>query len=76
MDNSKTRQFVERRWDDSILPQLVEYVRIPNKSPMFDPDWEAHGHMEAAIQLMVRWAPGPARRASTCAATPDRKSAA
>jgi len=56
MDNSKTRQFVDRRWDDSILPQLVEYVRIPNKSPMFDPEWEAHGHMEAAVQLMRRWA--------------------
>jgi acetylornithine deacetylase/succinyl-diaminopimelate desuccinylase-like protein len=56
MDNSKARQFVDRRWDDSILPQLVEYVRIPNKSPMFDPEWEAHGHMEAAVQLMRRWA--------------------
>jgi acetylornithine deacetylase/succinyl-diaminopimelate desuccinylase-like protein len=34
----------------------VEYVRIPNKSPMFDPDWEANGHMEHAVQLMMRWA--------------------
>jgi acetylornithine deacetylase/succinyl-diaminopimelate desuccinylase-like protein len=55
MDNSKARDFVNRRWDESILPQLVEYVRIPNKSPMFDPDWETHGHMEAAVQLMRRW---------------------
>jgi acetylornithine deacetylase/succinyl-diaminopimelate desuccinylase-like protein len=61
MDNSKARQFVDRRWDDSILPQLVEYVRIPNKSPMFDPEWEAHGHMEAAVQLMRRWADEEAR---------------
>jgi acetylornithine deacetylase/succinyl-diaminopimelate desuccinylase-like protein len=56
MDDNKARQFVDRRWQESILPQLVEYVRIPNKSPMFDPDWEAHGHMEAAVQLMRRWA--------------------
>jgi len=56
MDNSIAREFVDRRWEESILPQLVEYVRIPNKSPMFDPDWEAHGHMEAAVQLMYRWA--------------------
>jgi acetylornithine deacetylase/succinyl-diaminopimelate desuccinylase-like protein len=61
MDNSKAREFVNRRWDESILPQLVEYVRIPNKSPMFDPDWEAHGHMEAAVQLMRRWAEQEAR---------------
>jgi len=61
MDNSKARDFVNRRWDESILPQLVEYVRIPNKSPMFDPDWEAHGHMEAAVQLMRHWAEQEAR---------------
>jgi len=47
---------IGRTWDQSILPELMEYVRIPNKSPAFDPDWEAHGHMEAAVQLMRRWA--------------------
>jgi acetylornithine deacetylase/succinyl-diaminopimelate desuccinylase-like protein len=56
MNSNKIREFVNGRWDDSILPELVEYVRIPNKSPMFDPDWEAHGHMEDAVQLMRRWA--------------------
>jgi len=56
MDTKKLREFVDRTWDDSIIPQLVEYVRIPNKSPLFDPDWEVHGHMEAAAQLMRRWA--------------------
>ena len=61
MDSNKTRDFVNRRWDESILPQLVEYVRIPNKSPMVDPDWEAHGHLEAAVQLMRRWAEHEAR---------------
>ncbi|HEX7374496.1 MAG TPA: M20 family metallopeptidase [Steroidobacteraceae bacterium] len=56
MDTNKTRTFVAQAWDDSILPQLIDYVRIPNKSPLFDPDWEAHGHMEAAVQLLRRWA--------------------
>lgn len=56
MDTSRTREFVRREWDESIVPALVEYVRIPNKSPIFDPDWEQHGHMEAAVQLMKRWA--------------------
>jgi acetylornithine deacetylase/succinyl-diaminopimelate desuccinylase-like protein len=61
MDSRLAQNFVERRWEESNLPQLVEYVRIPNKSPMFDPDWEAHGHMEAAVQLMRRWAEQEAR---------------
>lgn len=50
------RSFTAQAWDESILPQLLEYVRIPNKSPTFDPDWEANGHMERAVQLMARWA--------------------
>jgi acetylornithine deacetylase/succinyl-diaminopimelate desuccinylase-like protein len=56
MDISKTKGYVSAAWTDSILPQLVEYVRIPNKSPIFDPEWEANGHMEAAVQLMLKWA--------------------
>src|SRR5712664_2929120 len=42
-------------WDESILERLSAYIRIPNKSPMFDAQWEQHGHMEAAITLMAQW---------------------
>jgi acetylornithine deacetylase/succinyl-diaminopimelate desuccinylase-like protein len=56
MEIESTRTFVDKAWQDSILPALVEYVRIPNKSPMFDPDWAAHGHMENAVQLLQAWA--------------------
>jgi acetylornithine deacetylase/succinyl-diaminopimelate desuccinylase-like protein len=56
MDLDKTRELIWKTWDESILPQLADYVRIPNKSPLFDADWEAHGYMEAAAQLMRRWA--------------------
>ena len=48
--------FISKKWDDDIIPQLVEYIRIPNKSPMFDPDWAKHGYMEDAVTLMMRWA--------------------
>jgi acetylornithine deacetylase/succinyl-diaminopimelate desuccinylase-like protein len=56
MNIEKTRDLIDRAWEQSILPELMDYVRIPNRSPAFDPDWEAHGHMEAAVQLMRRWA--------------------
>ena len=36
--------------------RLVEYIRIPNKSPSFDPDWAAHGYMDEAVALFERWA--------------------
>jgi acetylornithine deacetylase/succinyl-diaminopimelate desuccinylase-like protein len=55
MDVERLRQSVRKAWDESILERLIAYVRIPNKSPMFDPKWESHGHMEAAVQLMADW---------------------
>jgi acetylornithine deacetylase/succinyl-diaminopimelate desuccinylase-like protein len=55
MDLEQLRASVRKTWDESILERLVAYVRIPNKSPMFDPKWESHGHMEAAVQLMAQW---------------------
>jgi acetylornithine deacetylase/succinyl-diaminopimelate desuccinylase-like protein len=55
MDLAALRQSIDRLWNDSILERLQAYVRIPNKSVMFDPDWEAHGHMEAAAKLMEDW---------------------
>src|SRR5438477_1077832 len=51
-----TRKFVDQRWGDEIVPTLVEYIRIPNKSPAFDPEWAAHGYMDEAVQLFERWA--------------------
>jgi acetylornithine deacetylase/succinyl-diaminopimelate desuccinylase-like protein len=55
MDVERLRASIDETWDHSILERLVAYVRIPNKSPMFDPHWEAHGHMEAAVTLMADW---------------------
>ena len=56
MDASKVDRYVSAKWDDEIVAQLVEYIRIPNKSPMFDADWVAHGYMDAAVKLMETWA--------------------
>ena len=40
MDPQQTRQFIDGVWDETIVPNLIDYIRIPNKSPHFDPDWE------------------------------------
>jgi len=49
------RASIDRLWNDSILERLEAYIRIPNKSPLFDAQWERNGHMEAAITLMAEW---------------------
>ena len=56
MDNKKTADFVSDIWDNSIVPELCEYIKVPNKSPLFDPDWEQHGYMEQAVQMLEAWA--------------------
>ena len=53
---SEAGSFITERWQQSILPTLCDYIEIPNKSPMFDPDWEAHGHMDNAVQMLHDWA--------------------
>jgi acetylornithine deacetylase/succinyl-diaminopimelate desuccinylase-like protein len=56
MDTARLNRYISGLWDDEIVPQLVEYIRIPNKSPMFDPKWVEHGYMDAAVKLMETWA--------------------
>ena len=32
-DTERLKKHVEANWDDAIVPSLVEYIKIPNKSP-------------------------------------------
>ena len=55
MNQQSVQQFVDEKWDDSIVPELVEYIRIPAKSPAFDPDWDKNGFIEEATQHIFKW---------------------
>ena len=55
MNEQQLSGFVDETWDRSILPRLYDYVKIPNKSPNFDPDWQEHGHMDQAVNLLEAW---------------------
>jgi acetylornithine deacetylase/succinyl-diaminopimelate desuccinylase-like protein len=52
----RLRSFVEDAWASRIVPTLEDYVRIPAKSPGFDREWQAHGHLDRAVELAARWA--------------------
>jgi acetylornithine deacetylase/succinyl-diaminopimelate desuccinylase-like protein len=47
--------FVERAWATDIVPELERYITIPNVSAAYDAEWDANGHMEAAVQLVRGW---------------------
>ncbi len=46
---------INAKWDNDIIPKLCEYIKIPNKSPMFDSQWQQHGYMQQAMDLIVAW---------------------
>ena len=55
IDSQRATTLVEQLFADSIVPTLIEYIKIPNKSPDFDPDWERNGYMERAVDLIAGW---------------------
>ena len=55
MNIEQNKKFVNQIWDDSIIPTLQEYIKIPNKSPAFDPEWKKNGYMDQAMQLISNW---------------------
>ena len=46
---------IAKFWDDAVVPTLVDYIRIPAKSPHFDHEWARHGHIDAAVKLAAEW---------------------
>jgi acetylornithine deacetylase/succinyl-diaminopimelate desuccinylase-like protein len=55
LDSKATHAFVRGVWEQAIVPTLVEYIKIPNKSPQFDAQWREHGHVDRAVALIEGW---------------------
>ena len=46
---------VSQQWDSDIVRQITDYIAIPAKSPMFDPDWAAHGYIDTVMRNAADW---------------------
>jgi len=55
MDFERADTLIGRLWEESITEALVDYIRIPAKSPHFDADWAANGHIDTAVEHIARW---------------------
>jgi acetylornithine deacetylase/succinyl-diaminopimelate desuccinylase-like protein len=49
------RSHVAELWTKEIVPALCDFIRIPNVSVAFDPDWAGAGHMARAVDLVAGW---------------------
>ncbi len=47
--------YADGHWDEQIVPALDHYIGIPAKSPMFDAEWHAHGHLDRVVRDAAAW---------------------
>lgn len=55
MNKQHNETYIHDLWEKSIIPKLMEYIHIPNKSPLFDPDWQKNGYMAQAAKVISDW---------------------
>jgi acetylornithine deacetylase/succinyl-diaminopimelate desuccinylase-like protein len=55
MQIDQAARTIDEMWTGSITDELVEYIRIPAKSPHFDADWQKNGYIDDAVEHIARW---------------------
>lgn len=48
-------QDIQEEWEKNVLPTLMDYIRIPCKSPHFDPQWAKNGFIQTAVEMLANW---------------------
>ncbi len=51
----KLKLFINDKWDHSIIQNLSEYIKVPNKSPAFDREWQKNGFIEQVVKNVAEW---------------------
>ena len=46
---------ISQTWDREIVPRLQDYIAVPAKSPMFDPQWAQHGYIDSVVRNAAAW---------------------
>jgi acetylornithine deacetylase/succinyl-diaminopimelate desuccinylase-like protein len=58
LDPAALGRFAAEAWDARIVPQLIDYIAVPAKSPMFDADWAQHGYVDRVVRHAAQWIEG------------------
>jgi acetylornithine deacetylase/succinyl-diaminopimelate desuccinylase-like protein len=56
MDTNSLKKYIEKQFTLNVLPNLMNFIRIPNLSPLFDPNWNKNGLLLKAANLIVSYA--------------------
>jgi acetylornithine deacetylase/succinyl-diaminopimelate desuccinylase-like protein len=55
LDNALALAHVSDTWDRELIPRLTDYIAVPAKSPLFDPQWSQTGLLERVVQDAADW---------------------
>ena len=53
IDNEKLKTQIDQFSGNHITPTLFDYIKISNKSPALDKDWEKDGHMGRVLDMAM-----------------------
>lgn len=48
-------QRISQKWDDNIVNQITNYIEVPAKSPMFEPQWQQLGLLDKVVEDAADW---------------------
>ena len=54
-DFAKTKQYIYKYWDQTVMPSLEDFIRIPNLSKSFDTKWNENGLLMKAANHVISW---------------------
>lgn len=49
-------EWIEKQVDENLIPTIADFVRIPNQSRAFDPEWNTNGLQQKACHFCLDWA--------------------
>ena len=52
MDKNQTCKDIDTYWDSWFVPGLSDFVRCPNLSELFDPEYKTNGNLQKAMALV------------------------
>lgn len=53
--NKQLQREVEAAWAGETLEALSDFIRIPSKNKVFDPEWAENGYLKAAVEAAAIW---------------------
>ena len=49
------KKYIEKNFEQSVIPSLMEYIKIDNLSRTYDAEWNTNGKLQQAARHIQKW---------------------